>query len=131
MPKKNITLLLAVVTISAMQAQVSMGIRVGANFASLDYSPKSSSSTTGSKSSFKETSITGLNVAMPIAIRTSKTSEVFAIQLEPSFIQKGNATSLIYDTSTSSSDYENTRIVLNYVEIPILAKLSIDRKSVV
>lgn len=97
------------------QVAVSVGLRAGINFASVETTPKISSSNYFSAS---QTGILGIHIAVPIELRLS---DYFALQPELAFSQKGYNLSVI-DNNSRSSKYEAT---LNYLELPLLAKIYI------
>ena len=97
-----------------------IGIRGGVNIASTDFLNR--------KGTYKDvSSLEAIGVAIPCVIILSKT---FSIQAELAFAQKGNS---IYKTWIDENglplNIDRTRFVLNYLEIPLLAKWSFGTKS--
>ena len=101
-------------------AQMSIGFRGGVNFATAEYSPKSTT-TSSNGTSTSETSIVGLSLAIPLEI---KISEMFAIQPELAYIQKGYGQQFSSTGSSSSASYNGTSVLtFDYLEIPVSAKV--------
>ena len=96
------------------QVTFSSGLRVGINSADMEF-----------QSAFEDEDMTfsnrtGIYVGLPVEIRFSN---AFALQPELNFIQKGVNAEYQY----SGSDWQEestTEITLNYLELPVLAKLS-------
>lgn len=119
--KKNIlivTIFLALVTAVPGYAQFQMGPVVGANLSGLNVSPRDAGVTTNIKS--------GIAAGAVIAYDFSP---MFGIQLQPVYIQKGGK------IKTAQTDVGfileiNQTVDVNYLDIPLLLKVSFEGESV-
>lgn len=106
---KNISklLLLCLLTSSSysLMAQLSLGLRAGANFGNVSFDPDDD---------FDPMSITGLIIAVPFEIAIS---ENFAVQPELMYIQKGYGEEDSFQGQTFSID-----LIINQIDVPVLAK---------
>jgi hypothetical protein len=66
----------------------------------------------------EESRMVGLHFAVPLELRFNK---VVALQLEPGFIQKGSKL-------TSFDQFAQSRISINYLELPVMLKLILEPK---
>ena len=111
----NRATLLAIFTIilmavTSLSAQNAWGIRAGVNFSKWRSSDKEL---------MKEVKMSqGLLVSLPVELGIAPS---FAIQIEPSFIQKGVKSS-ISETISNTTYASDVRSVINYIELPVLAK---------
>ncbi len=118
----NVATLLAILTITIMtvtslSAQNSWGIRAGTNLAKWRSSDKEV--TEGQKMS------AGLLISVPLELGVSN---MFAVQIEPSFIQKGTKLDL-NETAGGTSYSAKGRLTVNYLELPVLAKLKFGKSE--
>ena len=101
------------------QAQVSMGIRAGVNVA--NYTFKFGTSTPSSQQP-KFDNVAVLTIGVPVEIMISKH---FAIQAELNFNQKGFGSKNSASGSSGSTSFSvssDSKFIINWLEIPILAK---------
>ena len=106
---KNIRLLslfTALLLTFTATAQISVGVRVGANFANQDFEAEGLS--------ISPDGITGLSFAVPVEIGIT---ESFSVQPELVYIQKGSSFDFEFYGYTTKQE-----TTINYFEIPILAK---------
>jgi Outer membrane protein beta-barrel domain len=111
------TVLFSCLFVSATFAQMraTMGVRAGVNVASYKFS-MDQSPTTGVESSFKNLPL--LTVSLPFEFIFSPH---FALQTELNFIQKGFSSKFSLNTQGIILNAEG-KIIVNWLEIPILAK---------
>ena len=107
--KNLMMLVLLVCSVLSMNAQNSVAIRGGVNFATQTVS--------GGGISINYDNMTGASVAVAFRIGVGET---FAIQPEISFLQKGGSLTIFDETSSNR---------INYLEIPILAVYSVVNKD--
>lgn len=111
----HLATLLAILTIcclttASLSSQNAWGIRAGTNLAKIRSSDKDLLE--GNKTS------AGILVSVPLEFGIARK---FAIQVEPSFIQKGFKNSLS-ETNNSNTYTSKMRMTTNYLELPVLAK---------
>lgn len=100
-------------------AQVSIGVRAGVNLANYKFT-FGSSTPTSDQPNFDN--VTLLTVGVPIEMTISKN---FAVQAEINFVQKGFGTTISSINSSGSTSFSfssDSKIIVNWLEIPILAK---------
>lgn len=112
----HLATLLAILTIccttmASLSSQNAWGIRAGTNLAHWRSSDKDM--TEGQKMS------PGLLISIPFELGISN---MFAVQIEPSFIQKGTKLE-ISETNGGITYTAKGRMTVNYLELPVLAKL--------
>jgi hypothetical protein len=106
---KSILIFLLVFSTSNLMAQLSIGGRVGANFANVSVSNIEDISTN---------SITGFSVAFVLDIGIT---ENFSVQPELAFIQKGFNQEETFDILGTMFTIKVDQVI-NYIDVPILAK---------
>lgn len=105
-------LIVFLITSTSISAQNFWGIQAGTNFAKMRTSEKEVN---------KEMKMSpGLFISVPLEFGVYKN---FAIQISPSFIQKGYKLDFSGDDGSSSYS-SNFRLNVNYFELPVLAKLN-------
>ncbi|HFA51352.1 MAG TPA: PorT family protein [Bacteroidetes bacterium] len=115
--KKTILFLLLFAPSIALVAQVSIGFRGGLSFPKIIYETQDADL---SFSAFR-----GLALA---AMAEQSFSGLFAVQAELAFVQKGSIILIDYGTLGSVPDEAEIRI--NYLELPLLAKLKLGNSTV-
>ena len=99
------------------QAQVTMGIRAGVNVA--NYTFKFGASTPASQQP-KFDNVALLSIGVPVEMMISKR---FAIQTELNFIQKGFGSKSSFSSGSGSNSFSsNNKVIVNWLELPILVK---------
>ncbi len=115
---KLLSLLAALMIFASANAQISIGVRVGANFANQNFDADGLS--------ISPDGLTGLAFGIPIEIGIT---ESFAVQPELNFIQKGS--SIEFSDEIFGETFESkTDTRINYIEIPILAKVKFGTETI-
>ncbi|WP_317900123.1 porin family protein [Aurantibacillus circumpalustris] len=120
----NILVFLGSIYTFDSSAQISIGVKTGANFSQYNFVLFGEE-----RSDILNSYSYGLNIGIPIEIRISK---VYAIQLELNYIGKGGDKFWVeYTTNTNGWERRTSTIKakVNCIDIPLLFKLGVNREK--